>query len=159
MHYSLKKYIPWKKIPTRALVFSKNKHTIASREPGFSALPEATQRWLILMGECYRGRQSPTNMWYHQRSVSRFPIGLRQLVREGNDCGDYTLSYRVLFIEEEHRWWDFSISEAAKASGLRVIRMQAKKTSWEARIISSKRKECKWMQPVLGSVVLLHASL
>lgn len=47
------------------------------------------------------------------------------------------------------------ISAAAKAYDIKVIQMQVKKNDWEARIISSKRKECRQMQPVLLSILLL----
>lgn len=52
------------------------------------------------------------------------------------------MSYQVRVPEEEHRCGSFSISAAAKAFGIKVTQMQVKKTDWEARIITSKRKEC-----------------
>lgn len=63
------------------------------------------------------------------------------------------MSYRVRVTEEEHRCWSFSISAAAKAFGIKVTQMQVKKTDWDARIITSKRKECRWMQPILLTII------
>lgn len=70
-------------------------------------------------------------------------MGLRQLERETGTTP--WLSYRNCFIEKEQHWWGFLISAVAKAFGVTVIQMQVKKTSWEARIISSKRKERRLM--------------
>lgn len=85
-----------------------------------------------------------------------FLIGLRQLVREIGTI--VWLSYRVCSIEEEQRGWGVLISATAEAFGISVIQMQVKKTNWEARIISSKRKKCGWIQPILLSILLLHVS-